>query len=140
MIQLGQRAQRLGEGFALRRVGERRCPAKDPEQLRHLPLAQIDDVTVDFVRSPAAGHEFHQGAPALGDRAGDIRPARNAGAGKPLFRRDGYGAPLVLELLDGGQKAHFLGGLLLDGQGRGARQRARSASSVVARVRATSIS
>ena len=55
-------------------VGERWTAADDADELLDLPLAQIDDVAVDFVRGAAAGHQLHQRAPALGDRRGEPVP------------------------------------------------------------------
>src|ERR1700733_626366 len=60
-------AQRLGKGLALGVVGDRRAAAHNVDQLPDLVLAHMDDVAVDFVGIAAAGHEFHQLAPAFHD-------------------------------------------------------------------------
>ncbi len=66
-------AQRLGEGLALRIVRDRGSAAHDIDQLADLMLADMNDVTIDVVRGAAAGHQLHQGAPALGDGRRDAR-------------------------------------------------------------------
>ena len=55
-----QRAQRFGKGLSLGTVSVRGSAADDIDQLPYLMLPHVDDVSVDLVRGPATGHQFHQ--------------------------------------------------------------------------------
>src|SRR5882757_10632315 len=80
----GQGAQRLGEGLALRVIGNRRAAAHDIDQLANLVPAYMNDVTIDVIRSAASGHELHQRAPSLHHGRRDTG-AQRTGAQRAAF-------------------------------------------------------